>query len=134
MAAICALQPSDAGSGWVQIPPRSKRKHWFLIVARRAGLGRAILLLAARDDLQRIVRQRSLQFECLRRVSQQPQIDLRWRRYNDWHGLWMDRGDNGIRFCREKAEQLMLTINGRALRPSNAAPRGPSTRELVPIL
>src|ERR1700722_16444568 len=60
MAAICALQPSDAGAGWVQIPTRSKRKHLFLILARRAGLGRAILLFTARDDSQRIVGQWSL--------------------------------------------------------------------------
>ena len=39
-------------------------------------LSRSILLFAARDDLQRIVRQWSLQFERLGRVGQQPQIDL----------------------------------------------------------
>ena len=53
-------------------PPWSKRKHWFLIAVRSGNLARAVLLLAAGDDLQRIVRQRPLQFEGLRRIGQKP--------------------------------------------------------------
>ena len=87
-----------------------------MIPARRGVLARAIFLFTARDNSQRIVGKRSLQFESLGRISQ---IDLGRRRQDNRHGLWMDRGDDCIRFCREKAEQLMLTINGRALRPSN---------------
>jgi hypothetical protein len=40
-----------------------------LIPAQDGISARAILLLAAEDDLQRIVRQRSLQFESLGRAS-----------------------------------------------------------------
>jgi hypothetical protein len=96
-----------------------------LIPARRGVRERAIFLFTARDDSQRIVGQWSLQFECLGRISQKPPIDLRGRCQNDRHRLRMSWGDDGIRFCREKAEQLMLTVNWRALWPAYAAPRGP---------
>jgi hypothetical protein len=41
-------------------PTQSKRKHWFGIPKRGGGLARAIFLLHAGDDLQRIVKQWSL--------------------------------------------------------------------------
>ena len=82
-----------------------------MILARHGILARAIFLFTARDDSQRIVGQWSLQFESLGRISQQPQIDLCGRCQNDRQRLGMNRGDDGVRFCREKAEQLMLTIN-----------------------
>ena len=44
----------ESGTG-CNCPPWSKRKHWFLIMVRSGVLARAILLLAAGDDLQRIV-------------------------------------------------------------------------------
>ena len=94
------------------------------MIPSRRGLAR-IFLFTARDNLQRIIRKRSLQFESLGQVSQQPQINLRGRCQNDRHCFRMDWCDDGVRFRREKAEQLMLPINWRALRPSNAAPRGP---------
>jgi hypothetical protein len=59
--------------GWLVLAEadikRSQRKHWLSTSVKRGGLARAIFLLAARDDSQHIVRQRSLQFEGLRRVS-----------------------------------------------------------------
>ena len=61
-------------------PMGSKRKHWLVIVIERSGLARAILFLAARDNPYRIVGQRTLQFEGLQRISQQPQIHLLRRR------------------------------------------------------
>jgi hypothetical protein len=108
----------------VAIGRQSKRKHCVVILVW-GGLARAILLLAARDNSQHIVRQWSLQFEGLRRISQQPQIDLLRRCQDDRHRLGMDRGDNSVRLCGEKAEQLMLPIHWRALWPPHAAPRGP---------
>ena len=53
----------------------------------------------------------------LGRVGQQPQINLFRRRQNDGHRLRMNWSDDSIRFCREKAEQLMLPINWRAFGP-----------------
>ena len=58
----------------------SKRERWLLIRSGHGVLARAIFLFTARDNSQRIIGKRSLQFECLRRVGQQPQVDFRGRR------------------------------------------------------
>ena len=55
------------------VPDRSQRKHWLSTSVERGILTPAILPFSARDDTQGVVRQRSLQFEGLRRISQQPQ-------------------------------------------------------------
>jgi hypothetical protein len=54
----------------------SKWEHWLLIPFKRGVLARAIFLFTARDNSQRIIGKRSLQFECLRRVGQKPLIFL----------------------------------------------------------
>lgn len=53
--------------------------------------GRPILLRPACDDPQRVVRQRPLKRQGVRRVRLKPTIDLARRRQNDGHGVWMDR-------------------------------------------
>ena len=92
-------------------PKRSQRKHWLSTSVKRRILTRAILPFSARNDTHDVVGQRSLQFEGLRRISQQPQIHLLRRRQDDRHCLGMDRGDDGVRLCREQAEQLVLPIH-----------------------
>ena len=58
----------------------SKGKHWLLIPSKRGVLARAIFLFTARDNSQRIVGKRSLQFERLWRIDSQPEINLCRRR------------------------------------------------------
>ena len=54
-----------------------------MIPARRGIVAGAIFLSPACDNSQRIIGKRTLQFECLRRVSQEPQVDFRGRGQND---------------------------------------------------
>ena len=96
-----------------------------MIPVEHGILARTILLFTARDDSKQIVWQWSLQFECLRRISQQPQIYLFRRRQDNRHRLRMDWRDDGVRFCCEETEKLMLPIDGRALWPAHATPGGP---------
>ena len=85
----------------------------------------AILLLAAGDDLQRVVRQRPLHRQSFGSIRGQPLFDFGQRRQNDRYGFGMDRRYDGVGGGREETEQLMQVINRRALWPSDAAPGRP---------
>ena len=56
----------------------------------------AVFLLALRGDRERVIRQRALQRERLRRVRLKPSVDPFRRRQNDRHGLRMDRRDDRV--------------------------------------
>jgi hypothetical protein len=120
----CALpssqRPSEGGN-----PRGSKQQHGLLISIVHSVVAQTILLFATRDNSDRVIGKRSLQFERLRRVGQEPQVDFCRRRQDNRHRLRMDWRDDGVWFRCEETEKLMLPIDGRALRPSNAAPRGP---------
>ncbi len=59
------------------------------------------------------------------RLAVKPNVKLRRRRQNDRHGLLMDRRNDGVGVCRQKAEQLVLAFNGSALGAAQAAPGRP---------
>ena len=89
----------------------------------------AVRSFALRDDPQRLVRQGPLQLERLGRVRLKPKLDLFRRRQDDRHGLRVDRRDDRVGLCRQEAEQLVLAVNGRALRPAHAMPGRPEAGE-----
>jgi hypothetical protein len=69
-----------------------------------------------------MIGKRSLQFESLGRISQQPQIDLRRRRRNDRHCLRMNWGGDGIRFAGGRVDARPAA--SRMLDAAQRPPRG----------
>jgi hypothetical protein len=73
-------KPDSGLCGWLvltkAVPERSQRKHCLSTSVKPDILTRAILAFSARDNTEDVIRERSLQFEGLRHISQEPQINF----------------------------------------------------------
>jgi hypothetical protein len=84
---------------------------------RRRNKQRPVLSLARRDDLERAVRQRPLQYKSVGSVGLEPAVDFCRRSENNRHGLRVDRSNNSIGLRRQKPEQLMFALTGALFGP-----------------
>src|SRR5712672_113267 len=81
------------------------------------------------DDLQSMIRQRSLERLCFIPWSAHPDIPLFIRRQDDRHRLGMDWLDNCIRRRREEAIDVMRTRDRLRFRAAVTLELGPDARE-----
>jgi hypothetical protein len=75
-----------------------------LVLTADCGRWRAVLFLPTRHDPQRMVGQRPLQFQRLRRVRGKPKVDLLSRRENDRHGFGVNRRHDRVGLSRQEAD------------------------------
>src|SRR5271157_3435715 len=110
-----ALRATTSLEGYARIPANRSRDGWPMrlllipgtLLAYYSG-GGPIFSLPFRDNPQRLLRQRPLQGERVRRLGPEPQIDFVRRRQNDRHRLFVNRRDDRVCFRGQKAEELMV--------------------------
>ena len=75
------------------------------------------------DDGQSGIWQRLLQGSCLDPRGAHLHIHLFDSGQDDRHGFWMNRADDPVRRCGQKAKQLVLTFHRLRLRAAPPIPR-----------
>ena len=146
----CGLRSREGRSKWLPIAPGGKAET---VKARQSGSigsrsrpgaasGRGPSSFSPLATMRRASPgEWPLQFERLRRVGQEPQVDFCRRRQNDRHRLGMNWGDDGIRFCRRKPNNSCCPSTGALFlerrakgvhRPANAN-KGRSLAEGEPL-